>query len=172
MNVPNTKLSSTMTVVDAAGQWLNRLAPLGDLAVRLYVANVFWKSGLTKLGSWDTTVMLFTYEYQVPLLGPELAALLATAVELVFPVLLVLGLAGRFSAFVLFVFNAMAVISYPGLGEAGVQQHYVWGLLLLMPLLHGPGILSLDYALTRWLRRCRPTTADGGSNDHPEIHVK
>ena len=150
------------SVIGESAQWLDRLVPLGDLAVRLYVANVFWKSGLTKIGSWDTTVMLFTYEYQVPLLGPEVAAMLATFVELLFPMLLVLGLAGRFSALVLFVFNALAVISYPGLGEAGVQQHYVWGLLLLMPLLHGPGRLSLDYALGRWLRHRSSVRAAAG----------
>lgn len=129
---------------------LELLAPFGDLAIRLYVANVFWKSGLTKIASWETTVMLFTYEYQVPLLSPAFAALLATVIELVFPVLLVLGLAGRFSAFVLFAFNAMAVISYPDLADAGRQWHYAWGLLLLVPLLHGPGKLSLDHVLKRW----------------------
>lgn len=132
---------------------LERLAPLGDLAIRLYVANVFWKSGLTKFASWDTTVMLFTYEYAVPLLSPELAAGLAIVIELVFPVLLVLGLGGRFSAFVLFVFNIVAVVSYPELNEAGRQQHVVWGLLLLVPLLHGPGNLSLDHVIARrWVR--------------------
>lgn len=141
------------SVVQPWHRGLRFLAPLGDLAIRLYAANVFWKSGLTKVASWDTTVMLFTHEYQVPLLSPELAAGLAIIVELVFPVLLVLGLAGRFSAFVLFAFNIMAVISYPELADAGRQQHYVWGLLLLVPLLHGPGRLSLDHIIGRWWAR-------------------
>lgn len=132
---------------------LEFLAPAGDLAIRLYVANVFWKSGLTKIASWDTTVMLFTHEYAVPLLSPELAAGLAIVIELVFPVLLVLGLAGRLSAFVLFVFNIVAVLSYPDLAEAGREQHVVWGLLLLMLLTHGPGKLSLDHGLERWWAR-------------------
>ena len=128
---------------------LDFLAPLGDLTIRLWVANVFWKSGLTKIQSFDTTITLFTYEYHVPFLPPEIAAYLATAIELGFSVLLALGLAGRFSAFVLFVFNIMAVISYPGLNDAGLQQHQVWGIMLLMPLLHGPGKLSLDYLIGR-----------------------
>lgn len=133
---------------------LHRLAPVGDLAIRLWVANVFWKSGLTKIASWDTTVLLFTHEYQVPLLSPELAALLAIVVELVFPVLLALGLAGRLSALVLFAFNAAAVISYPGLSDAGLRDHTVWGLMLLVPLLHGPGKLSLDaFIARRWFVR-------------------
>ena len=130
---------------------LDRLQPIGDLAIRLYVANVFWKSGVNKYQSWDTTVFLFEHEYSVPFLSPNTAALLGTATELIFPVLLVLGLFGRFSAFVLFVFNIVAVISYPSLNDAGIVQHTLWGLLLLALVVHGPGKLSLDHLLKiRW----------------------
>lgn len=125
------------------------LSPLLDLAIRVWVANIFWKSGMTKIASWDSTVALFTYEYHVPLLSPEMAAFLGTAVELTMPVLLVLGLGARFSAAVLFVLNIVAVISYPDLNETGIKDHYYWGLLLLIPLLHGPGKLSIDH----WLRK-------------------
>ena len=128
---------------------LNFCAPALDLGIRLWVANVFWKSGLTKIATWDSTVMLFTHEYQVPLLSPEIAALLATGAELVFPVLLVLGLAGRVSAAALFVFNVIAVISYPDLNEVGLKDHVYWGILLLVTLLHGPGKLSLDHLIQR-----------------------
>jgi putative oxidoreductase len=128
---------------------LDFLSPLLDLGIRLWVANVFWKSGLTKIASWDNTVLLFENEYQVPLLSPEVAAALGTFTELVFPVLLVLGLGGRFAAFVLFVFNYIAVISYPDLNPAGLKDHTYWGILLLVPLLHGPGKLSVDYFIRR-----------------------
>ncbi len=128
---------------------LDFLAPIADLAIRLWVANVFWKSGLTKIQSWDTTVTLFTYEYQVPFLSPQVAAFLGTATELIFPVLLAFGLAGRFSAFVLFVFNIIAVVSYPSLNEAGILDHKVWGLMLLIPLLHGPGKISIDHFIRK-----------------------
>ena len=130
---------------------LNFVTPVLDLGIRLWVANVFWKSGLTKIQSFDTTIMLFENEYQVPLLSPTVAAVLGTGVELVFPVLLVLGLAGRFSALVLFVFNFIAVISYPDLHEIGVKDHIYWGILLLVPLFHGPGKLSLDHFIRRKL---------------------
>ena len=130
---------------------LNFLTPVLDLGIRLWVADVFWKSGLTKIQSFDTTIMLFENEYQVPLLSPTVAAVLGTGVELVFPVLLVLGFAGRFSAFVLFVFNFIAVISYPDLNEVGVKDHIYWGILLLVPLFHGPGKLSLDHFIRRKL---------------------
>lgn len=128
---------------------LDFLSPLLDLAIRVWVANVFWKSGMTKIASWDSTVALFTYEYHVPLLSPEIAAFLGTGVELTMPVLLVLGLGARFSAAVLFVLNVVAVISYPDLNEIGLKDHYYWGLLLLITLLHGPGKLSVDH----WLRK-------------------
>lgn len=132
---------------------LDFLSPLLNLGIRLWVANVFWKSGLTKIQSWETTVMLFTHEYQVPLLSPETAAAAAIVVELLFPVLLALGLAGRVSALVLFGFNIVAIISYPELSEAGLKEHYYWGVLLLVPLLYGPGKLSLDYFIAnRWMK--------------------
>jgi putative oxidoreductase len=128
---------------------LNHLSPLVDLALRLFVAAVFFKSGLTKIASWESTLALFENEYAVPLLPPEVAALLGTSVELFFPVLLVLGLGTRFAALVLFVFNIVAVISYPDLGAVGLKDHQTWGLLLLVTLTHGPGALSLDRLIGR-----------------------
>lgn len=138
--------------VKSVYRFLDSLAPIADLLVRLWVAMAFFKSGLTKIQSFDTTIQLFTYEYQVPLLSPEVAAVLGTTTELVFPVLLALGLAGRFSAGVLFAFNIIAVISYPDLMGPGIRDHQVWGILLLVTLLHGPGKLSLDHAIGRWFR--------------------
>jgi putative oxidoreductase len=128
---------------------LDQLSPLVDLVIRVFIAMVFFKSGLTKIASWASTVSLFENEYAVPLLSPEVAAALGTAVELTFPVLLVLGLGTRLSAFVLFVFNIVAVISYPDLGDVGLRDHQMWGLLLLVTLLHGPGALSLDRLIGR-----------------------
>ena len=126
---------------------LQSLSSLANLALRLYVAHVFFASGQTKIQSWDTTLQLFQYEYHVPFLSPTLAAYAGTFTELFFPVLLVLGLGGRFAALVLFVFNIIAVVSYPELNAAGLEQHKVWGLMLLALLLHGPGKLSIDHLI-------------------------
>ncbi|HEY2561804.1 MAG TPA: DoxX family protein [Caldimonas sp.] len=131
------------------GGVLGRAAPLADLAVRWFVAAVFFQSGLTKIANWDSTLSLFENEYAVPLLPSSVAAFVGTGVELFFPVLLVLGLGTRFAAFALFVFNIVAVVSYPDLGAAGLKDHQLWGLLLLVTLLHGPGALSLDRAIGR-----------------------
>lgn len=129
---------------------LDFLSPLADLALRLYVAQVFFQAGLVKIGSWSATLSLFENEYAVPLLPPEAAAVMGTGVELFFPVLLVLGLGTRLAAFVLFVFNIIAVASYPDLGPVGLKDHQVWGLMLLVALLHGPGPLSLDRLIRRY----------------------
>lgn len=130
---------------------LEFFAPLADLCLRLWVANVFFKSGMNKFASMDTTFMLFQHEYKVPLLDFKTAAYLGTGVELIFPVLLALGILARFSAGVLFVFNIIAVISYPGLwdNQAGMLQHLMWGIMLAIPLTHGPGKLSIDHLIRR-----------------------
>ena len=125
------------------------LQPLAALAARVYVAQVFFLSGLTKLRDWGTTVALFTDEYKVPLLSPTVAAVLGTAGELVLPVLLVLGLAGRFSAIGLFVVNGVAVIALAEIAPAALQQHILWGALLAALAIYGMGPWSVD----RWLKR-------------------
>jgi putative oxidoreductase len=128
---------------------LDALQPLAALAARVYVAQVFFLSGLTKLRDWGTTVALFTDEYKVPLLSPTVAAVLGTAGELVLPVLLVVGLAGRFSAIGLFVVNAVAVIALTEIAPAVLQQHILWGALLAALAIYGLGPWSVDKLLKR-----------------------
>lgn len=132
---------------------LDFLTPLGDLAARLWIANIFFKSGMVKIENWKQTVDLFTYVYHVPLLPPYIAAIMGTAAELILPVLLVLGFGGRIAILIFFIFNIIAVVSYNFLwtpdGYAGLQQHVNWGLLLALLMFHGPGKLSLD----SWLRK-------------------
>ncbi|MCW5651077.1 MAG: DoxX family protein [Ramlibacter sp.] len=126
---------------------LASLQPVAALAARLYVGQAFFLSGLTKLRDWDITVALFTDEYQVPLLPPELAAVMGTAGELVLPVLLVLGMGGRFAALGLSVVNAVAVVSLSEIAPAALQQHVFWGSLLAGLAIFGPGAWSLE----RWV---------------------
>ena len=117
---------------------------LASLLARLYVAQVFFLSGLTKLRDWSVTLALFEDEYQVPLLPPELAAYLGTAGELALPVLLVMGLGGRFAALGLSVVNVMAVLSLSEIAPAALLGHQLWGALLLLLALWGAGPWSLD----------------------------
>ncbi|MCC7276643.1 MAG: DoxX family protein [Alphaproteobacteria bacterium] len=114
------------------------------LMARVAVAAVFWKSGLTKIASWQQTVALFAEEYRVPVLAPELAAWLAAAVELTAPALLVLGLAARLGALSLLGVTAVIqIFVYP----ESWPEHLLWAALLTMIVTEGPGRLSLDHLL-------------------------
>lgn len=126
---------------------LDALQPLVALAARFYVAYAFFLSGLTKLRDWGTTVALFTDEYKVPLLSPEVAAAMGTAGELALPVLLVLGLGGRFAALGLSVINIVAVISLSEIAPAALQQHVTWGVLLAGLAIYGCGKYALDHVI-------------------------
>ncbi len=126
---------------------LDMLRPVAQLAARIYVASVFFRSGLTKLRDWEITLALFQDEYHVPLLNPAVAAFMGTGGEIGLPVLLVLGLFGRFAAAGLSVMNVVAVLSLSDIPEPALQGHVFWGSLLAFLLLWGPGAISLD----RWL---------------------
>jgi putative oxidoreductase len=123
---------------------LDRLQPLAALAMRLYVGKVFVVSGWLKLSRWDSTLALFENEYHVPVLSPQFAAVMATIGELGFSTLLIAGLGGRAAALGLFAVNAVAVISYPDLSAAGLKDHILWGALLLVLAIYGPGRISAD----------------------------
>jgi putative oxidoreductase len=157
------KLEMPARLIQRAIRAVEFAIPVFDLAIRLYVANVFFKSGLTKIQSWSSTLALFEYEYAVPLLPPAVAAYLGTAGELVLPPLLALGLAGRATALALFVFNLVAVYSYPDISDAGVKDHILWGWLLAVSFFHGTGKLSLDALAARWWRRLAPASASSAS---------
>ncbi|WP_250656240.1 DoxX family protein [Alkalimarinus coralli] len=141
----------TVKLYSATIKWVDYLQPVLNVIFRLSVAKVFFMSGLTKIKSWDTTLMLFEYEYAVPVIDFKLAAILATGGELILPVLLVLGLAGRFGAAGLFILNFVAAISYPDISPAGIKDHYFWGAMLLVLVVYGPGKLSIDHLIKRKL---------------------
>lgn len=137
-----------------AAHWPEYLAPALDLGLRLFVANVFFKSGLTKIKTWDSTLYLFSDVYEVPFIDPEIAAWMATGAELGLPVLLVIGLFGRFAAAGLFILNVVAVVSYySGLSEAGINQHIYWGMILAVLLITSRGTWSADAWLEKRLQR-------------------
>ncbi len=131
-----------------ARDWLEGVPyALLALPLRFAVATVFWNSGTTKLANWNTTLALFTDEYHVPLLSPELAASVAASIELSTPVLLVLGLLTRPAAAVLLAMTAVIeIFVYPQAWPTHIQ----WAAMLLVLLCRGPGALSLDHGLRQW----------------------
>jgi putative oxidoreductase len=116
------------------------------LPLRAAVSVVFWNSAMAKLANWDTTIALFTDEYQLPLLPPELAAYMAATIELTTPILLVLGLLTRAAALVLLgMTTVIEVFVYPQAWPTHIQ----WAAMLLILLCRGPGKLSIDRLLRR-----------------------
>jgi len=128
---------------------LDALQSVAALATRGFVAEAFFKSGLTKLHDWDTTLALFQDEYPVPLLPHQVAAVMGTGGELVLPVLLLLGLGGRFAPLGLSFVNLVAVVSLSEIAPAALQQHVTWGVLLAALALFGSGRWALDSLLLR-----------------------
>ena len=130
---------------------------------RFSIAAVFWKSGQTKIeglaidlfdGTFqiglprlaDSTIPLFNSEYALPLLPPELAAYLAASAEHVFPVLILLGLATRFSALALLGMTVtIQLFVYPD----AYPTHGTWAAVLLYLMARGPGLLSIDHLIAK-----------------------
>jgi putative oxidoreductase len=121
------------------------------LIIRVAIADVFWRSGQTKVSGWEvtqTTVQLFRDEYHVPLLPPELAANLAALQEHLFSFLLVIGLASRLSALGLLAMTAVIeVFVYP----ENWPDHLLWAGCLLYVVARGPGGLSFDALIRKRL---------------------
>jgi putative oxidoreductase len=117
------------------------------LAARFAVADVFWRSGQTKVNGFsirEETFYLFREEYKVPLLPPDVAAYLSTIGEHVFPILLFLGLASRLSALGLF---GMTMVIQLFVVPGGWPEHILWLSLLTLIMARGPGAISIDYLI-------------------------
>lgn len=155
---------SPATLISAGNRAMARIPEdLIALLGRFSIAAVFWKSGQTKIegfavdlveGSvqlgWprlsDSAVALFEHEYRLPLVSPELGAVLAALGEHILPVLLLLGLGTRFAALGLLVMTAVIqVLVYPG----AYATHGVWAAVLLYLMARGPGRISLDQLIGR-----------------------
>lgn len=140
----NRILASRLPLLKTAKTLLEQLQAPATLTARVFVGSAFFRSGLTKITDWDTTLALFADEYHVPLLPNHVAAVAGTFGELFFPVLLIVGLFGRFSALSLSVVNIVAVLSLSEIAPAALQQHQFWGTLLMAIILWGPGKWSID----------------------------
>jgi len=130
-------------------------SPLLDLAFRLYVAQAFFKSGWLRLQSalnndWGSQIFLFEMEHPVPGLAPGTAAAITTAGELILPVLVALGLFARFGAAGLFTMALVIQLTY-----IANMEHLLWMALMASIFIKGPGPISVDHFLVRWIQRDR-----------------
>lgn len=119
------------------------------LVTRVSIAGVFWQSGQTKVDGFrvtDSAIELFRSEYQLPVIDPAIGAHLAAFAEHFFPVLLVLGLATRFSALALFGMTlVIQIFVYPD----AWPTHGTWAACLLLLMTRGAGLISLDHLIAR-----------------------
>jgi putative oxidoreductase len=122
------------------------------LAARVFPAAVFWQSGQTKVAGFHlkpSAIALFQNEYQLPLIDPVIAAHISAFSEHFFPILLVIGLATRFSALaLLFMTAVIEIFVYPDAWPI----HGVWATCFLVVISRGPGWLSLDHLIARKYR--------------------
>ncbi|RQR32917.1 DoxX family protein [Burkholderia sp. Bp9142] len=154
-----TRLSQTAHTWASAGDALLRAVQMLErvpywllaIPLRIAVATIFWNSAMTKLANWDAALQLFTDEYRLPLLPPDVAAYMAVSIELSMPLLLVLGFATRPAALVLIGMTAVIeIFVYP----LAWPTHIQWTAMLLVLLCRGAGLLSIDHVVrTRWLQR-------------------
>ena len=121
------------------------------LLCRSYIFMIFLKYGWLKLenairGNWYITEYLFQCEYNIPLMHYKIAAVIGTFSELFFPLLLLLGLVSRASALVILSMVIVMSSTYMHLDE-----HVIWGILIINILVFGPGKISVDHFIQRKL---------------------
>jgi len=121
-----------------------------QLMARISIGAVFWSSGMSKLASWQSTIVLFRQEYKVPLLPPEVAATLAASVELTTPILLVLGLFSRLATLPML---GMAFVIQTFVYPEDWVEHLGWATFLLLILTRGPGPIALDNFIAKRLEK-------------------
>jgi putative oxidoreductase len=145
-SVPGRIIQRAIAAMGCIPDWLIALA------ARVFPAAVFWQSGQTKVAGFHlkpSAIALFQNEYQLPLIDPVIAAHISAFSEHFFPILLVIGLATRFSALaLLFMTAVIEIFVYPG----AWPTHGVWATCFLVVISRGPGWLSLDHLIAQKYR--------------------
>jgi len=145
-SVPGRIIQRAIAAMGCIPDWLIALA------ARVFPAAVFWQSGQTKVAGFHlkpSAIALFQNEYQLPLIDPAIAAHISAFSEHFFPILLVIGLATRFSALaLLFMTAVIEIFVYPD----AWPTHGVWATCFLVVISRGPGWLSLDHLIAQKYR--------------------
>jgi putative oxidoreductase len=119
-----------------------------QLVFRFSIASVFWKSGHSKIASWDTTILLFTNEYHVPILSPEVAATISASFELGCSALIALDLFTRLATLPLL---GMVFVIQTFVYPENWVEYLTWAAMLVFLLTREPGPFSLDRLIKPWL---------------------
>jgi len=127
------------TSIECFIKYTSKLESLLLLIIRLWIANIFWKSGILKFNDFSSAIELFTNEHPVPFLPPVIAAYSAVIFELGCSILLVLGLGARFAVIPLLIMTAVIQFTY-----FTHDDHFYWAILLSVILVRGAGFFSVD----------------------------
>lgn len=143
-------------LIAVTNQWIRAAAQpdVVQIVIRVALAVPFWRSGILKWDGFlrlnDTAIDLFSQEFMLHLPGgpypfpaPAVMAFLSGCGEIVFPTLLVLGLASRFAALGLLLMTVVVELTIPD----GWPVHITWAAMALAIMRHGPGRLSLDHLI-------------------------
>lgn len=154
-------MKNALYIIDQKLEPLRRIAacvgsPLYDMAARLYLAYVFFSSGLLRLqdylnGNWSNQIFLFMSEHPVPGIPAEISSVMATGGELVLPVLVALGLFTRLGAAGMLVMTAVIEFTY-----GHFPEHILWAFLAFGLFIRGGGAISLDRFILHWIRKGNP----------------
>jgi putative oxidoreductase len=140
-----------------------KIADLAQTALRLALAVPFFKSGLTKWDGFlqlsDGADALFSEEFKLHVFGAEYAypaphvlAFASGCMEIILPILLVLGLGTRLAALGLLGMTAIIQLTVP---DGWANFHLIWAASALALIAHGPGPLSLDALICRLLGKAK-----------------
>jgi putative oxidoreductase len=146
-------IDKTVAIVRAVAQ-----PSFAQLMLRVALAVPFWRSGVLKWSGFlqlnDTAVLLFSDEFKLHLPGgpydfpaPEVMAFMSGSVEVLAPILLLLGLATRFAALVLLAMTCIVELTVPD----GWPVHITWAAMALGIMAWGPGRFSADHTLGKAL---------------------
>ena len=148
-------------LVDRASRLVQAIASpsLIQLVMRVALAVPFWRSGILKWDGFlklsDTAVTLFSDEFMLHLPGgpyhfpaPAVMAFLSGCGEIMFPILLVLGLGTRFAALGLLFMTLIVELTVPD----GWPIHLTWAAMALGIMAWGPGRISIDHVVRSFLR--------------------
>jgi len=124
---------------------------------RIALALPFLRSGMTRWNGFphlaDATYYLFEElfklhifgnEYAIPM--PDVVAFLTACAEICLPILLIVGLATRFSALGLLAMTGVIQLVVP---DGWINFHLYWAALALAVMAIGPGPLSLDHLISK-----------------------
>ncbi len=118
--------------------------PYIELAIRIWIAKLFFVFGMLQLMHWQSMLELASQENPVPFLAPAAAAVLSTGIYLVCAALLAIGFMTRYAALPLLALSCVTQFRYEPF-----DTQLFWIAVSGWFVIYGAGPISLDNMLRR-----------------------